>query len=189
MNHVSIFALCTLAACAHGAAPRAPVAQPAAGLTAARAPQAVPPSCIASKQSHAQRIAEHGSALDLYHRQDGVWLPHAPVLVNEEFDFALAMSMEDGIGAGLAAAKRKENNQKRAQELAELRFGDEAIAKLEALCACGRDVYFLLWGREGMIKLVLEGKGAAKVVDGEGAIGIEGIVQSAGELLGTAECG
>jgi hypothetical protein len=127
--------------------------------------------------------------LDQYHRQDGVWLSHAPVLVNEEYDFALAMSMEDGLGAGIAAAKRKQNNQKRAQELSDFRLGAALDIKLEALCACGRDVYFVLWGRDAKIKMVLEGEGSPRILESDGAEGAEGILQRAGELLARAECG
>jgi hypothetical protein len=110
------------------------------------------------------------------------------VLVNEDFDFAIAMSMEDGVGAGLAAAKRKENNQKRARELAELRLGPALDARLEKLCACGRDVYFVLWGREGKIKMVMDGQGAPGIVDGEGAVEEAATVQRAAALLAGAEC-
>jgi hypothetical protein len=112
----------------------------------------------------------------------------AAALVNEEFDFMLAMSMEDGLGAGLAAAKRKENNQKRAGELAELRLGGALEAKLEELCACGRDVYFVLWGREGKIKMVLDGKGAPTVADAIGTTGENAFVQRVEALLGGVDC-
>ena len=184
MKPLLVLAFGTLVACGHSTvqhAPAPPVAMPAPSLRSA-------PSCIASRPNHAERIAAQGSVLDQYHRQDGVWLAHAPVLVNEDFDFALAMSMEDGLGAGLAAVKRKENNQKRAQELADLRLGAELDAKLEELCDCGRDVYFVLWGRDGKMKMVLEGKGTQGIVDGDAAIGRDSIVKRVLELVANAGC-
>jgi hypothetical protein len=66
--------------------------------------------------------------LDVYFRQDGAWLSKAPILVNEDFDFMLASSLEDGVGAGLAAMKRKQNNEKRVKELAALALSVAATA-------------------------------------------------------------
>jgi hypothetical protein len=139
----------------------------------------------------AERIAKHGSALDAYHLQDGIWLPHAPVLVNEDFDFALAMSMEDGLGAGLAAAARQQNNQKRADELRELRFDDALNARIEELRCCGRDVYFVLWGKEGALKMVVdesanEGR-PGSVVDGTSVA--KNIAAPVAAVLAGVECG
>ncbi len=180
-------ALFALAACAHSARPSPPLVEHVAEPPTTQPASSVAPSCIASKRSHAERIAEHGSALDQYHRQDGVWLPHAPVLVNEEFDFMLAVSMEDGIGAGLAAAKRQQNNKKRAQELAELRFDEAATMRLTELRCCGREVYFVLWGTDGAIRMVVDG-GEGQVVEGQAAVGRDQIVHRAGDLLRGLGC-
>lgn len=127
---------------------------------------------------------------DTYHRQDGVWLPHAPVLVNEEFDFALAMSMEGGVGAGLAAAKRGENNQKRAEELRELRFDEAVNARLAELRCCGKDVYFLVWGSDGKITMVVDGEGkdAGKGRNVEDASVSTDVAARAVALLAGIEC-
>src|SRR5262245_61980943 len=61
-------------------------------------------------------IEELGTGIDAYHLRDGVWLAHAPVLVNEEFDFTMAMSL-GAIGAGLAARQRADHNAARARQL------------------------------------------------------------------------
>jgi hypothetical protein len=178
-----------LAACAHGPDRGAYVARSAAqSPVAAQAPITSP--CAAGAQvSHAERIAKHGTALDTYQLQDGVWLPHAPVLVNEPFDFVLAMGMEGGIGAGLAASKRKKNNQKRAEALHELRFDDAMSALLEELRCCGNEVYFLLWGTEGIIRMVVDKEGEGKVVDGAQAASTEAAtVLDAGEMLRGVDC-
>jgi hypothetical protein len=137
----------------------------------------------------AERIAKHGSVLDAYHRQDGVWLPHAPVLVNEDFDFAQAMAMEDGIGAGLAAMKRQQNNQERAEQMRDLQFDAELNERIEQLRCCGMDVYFLLWGEEGKVQMVLDVEGAdnanSRVVEGTGPK----FAAAAAELLARVSCG
>lgn len=96
--------------------------------------------------------------LDLYFRQDGAWLAKAPIMVNEDFDFMLATTMEDGLGAGLSAAKRKQNNEKRAQQLAGVALDGAARARVEELRCCGREVYFVLWG-PSTLKLIVDHSG------------------------------
>jgi hypothetical protein len=63
-------------------------------------------------------------------------------------DFALAVGMEGGVGTGLAAAKRKENNAKKAAALADLALPPALQQRLAALRCCGVHVYFVLWGPE-----------------------------------------
>jgi len=108
--------------------------------------------------SAAAIISEHGTKLDAYQREAGVWLQQAPVLVNRDFDFALSMSLEDGLGAGLAAAKRREGNTEAAVQLGEVALSAELVAELNALRGCGQHVYFVLWGsaEEATLRLVGE---------------------------------
>lgn len=126
-----------------------------------------------SDQTAAERIEKHGTVLDAYHREGGVWLPHAPVLVNEDFDFAIAMSLEGGLGAGLAAAKRKENNQKTVVAMGDLRLAPDVEARIEALRCSGTHVYFLIWGAEqAVLRMVVDVEGDAgksRVVEGGSA--------------------
>lgn len=130
--------------------------------------------------------------LDIYVRQDGVWLPKAPILVNEDFDFALATAMEDGVGAGLAAAKRKQNNEKRAKSLSPLVLSDVATARIEALRCCQREVYFVLWG-PSTLKVVVDhpgemGRGLIAEKDVGGEMDADAISLAAAQLLLGVEC-
>lgn len=143
----SLGAALWVAACAHRIPP-----EPAA------LPPPLPAACVADAQlSTPDHIAKHGSVLDGYHREGGVWLPHAPVLINRDFDFASAMSLDDGLGAGLAAAKRREGNEKRAAELAELKLPAASEAYLAELRCRGIRAYFLVWGEEKVaVQLVVD---------------------------------
>jgi hypothetical protein len=124
----------------------------------------------AAAETPAQLIERHGTVLDAYHRESGVWVTHAPALVNEDFDFAIAMGLEGGMGAGLAAAKRKENNQKRAAALVDLRLPADVELQLTQLRCRGMHVYFVLWGGDNAaLTLVLDVEGdvaQSRVVDG-----------------------
>lgn len=145
------------AACAHTSPPALRTSPGKA--TVEPSSTAAPPAarCDPPKLTPAQYIAQHGTALDRYQIEGGVWLPHAPVLVNRDFDFALAMGMEGGIGAGLAAAKRKKENEARAAELAEVVLSKEAEAKLEELRCRGTHVYFVLWDEaEPVLRAVVD---------------------------------
>ena len=114
-----------------------------------------------------QHIAQHGTVLDRYQLEGGVWLPHAPVLVNRDFDFALAMALEGGLGAGLAADKRKKENEERAAELAALTLPESAEELLFKLRCLGTHVYFVLWeGKDPGLRAVIDAStGDDRVVD------------------------
>lgn len=156
---ISTLLLC--AACSHSAKP-APVAPTASAVpnsapTCSSVPQAeaLPPLASASA---AAIISDRGTKLDAYQREGGVWLEHAPVLMNRDFDFALSMSLEGGVGAGLAAAKRREGNTEAAVTLREAQLSPELTKELDALRGCGQHVYFVLWGPadEATLRLVGE---------------------------------
>ena len=145
-----LLAIFSLNACAH----TPPSAQSPASLRASSEAPTVKPRCdlgtaeaalpsMAELPSEAL-IAKYGTGLDAYQRQDGVWLPQAPVLVNEDFDFAVAMSLE-AIGAGIAAKKRIDGNAKSAGELSNVTLADGEREKLDALRACGVHVFGVIW--------------------------------------------
>jgi hypothetical protein len=108
-------------------------------------------------------VRQHGTVVDAYQREGGAWLERAPVLVNEDFDFALAMGMEGGIGAGLAAGKRKDHNAHKAAVLAGVVGSLDALQqRLKELRCCGVHVYFLLWGAEtAVLRTVVDVAGDA----------------------------
>lgn len=130
--------------------------------------------------------------LDLYFRQDGVWLPNAPVLVNEDFDFMLATTMEDGLGVGLAAAKRKQSNEKRAKEFAAVALGEAEKDRIAELRCCGREVYFVLWGPSTLRVVVDHAGEVGRGVIAEEHIAAEmdgeGIARAAAKLLVGVDC-
>lgn len=161
-----------LLACAHANKPSAPppvvrVPERACASTAQGAP--LP---LYAAASAAQLISDHGTRLEAYQSEGGVWLAKAPVLVNREFDFALAAGVEGGVGAGLAAAKRREGNDQVAVLLRELSLTSELVRELDSLRACGVHVYFVLWGpaEESVLKLVGEApeqrEQPARVIEG-----------------------
>jgi hypothetical protein len=176
--------------CAHSA-PSTP--QGARGASARSSAQEAP-TCArdATATTQAERITKQGTELDLYFRQDGVWLSKAPILVNEDFDFMLASSMEDGVGAGLAAMKRKQNNEKRAKELASLALSASASARIAELHCCKREVYFVLWG-PSTLRVVVDhvgevGRGVIAEEHVAGELDGEGISEAAGKLLLGVDC-
>jgi hypothetical protein len=120
---------------------------PVATVSAAAARQCPKGDAQASlgERSDAEILKQLGTGLDAYRLQDGVWLAHAPVLVNEDFDFAVAMSLE-GIGAGIAAKKRMDDNAAKAAELAATELPAEAARALSELRACGLHRWGMLWG-------------------------------------------
>jgi hypothetical protein len=130
-------------ACAH-ASGAASNAAPARGPV----PNSASACLLPTELPAAELMRQHGTVLDAYQITDGAWLDHAPVLINEDFDFALAMGMEGGVGAGLAAAKRKENNARKAAALSGVVASSELQRRLAELRCCGVHVYFLLWGAQ-----------------------------------------
>ncbi len=147
------YALPVLIACAATpSTPRTPVSRVEPGP----APQSAPtPTCPeATNGLSLGTLAEHpsselvqsrGTGVEAYRLESGVWLANAPILVNEEFDFASAMAL-GLVGAGLAAGKRKQNNERRASELASLTLPSEVVAELERLRPCSVHRWGLLWG-------------------------------------------
>jgi hypothetical protein len=103
---------------------------------------------------------------DEYLVRDAAWVPGLPLAINRDFDFALAMSL-DGIGAGIAAKKRRDANLELAQRLSGVAPLDHD-ALLQALCAaspaaCERlagarvRIYGLLFGEhDARLQVVLE---------------------------------
>lgn len=128
-------------------------------------------ACILPRgQPSAELIRRQGTVLDPYQLEGGVWLEHAPVVLNEDFDFALAMGMEGGVGAGLAAARRKENNTRKAESFSARELAPALRARLEELRCCGVHVYFVLWGAESAaLRTVIDISGdtaQSRVVEG-----------------------
>lgn len=84
------------------------------------------------------RVAPSSSSLPSYHLTGAVWVPERPLLVNRDFDFALAMSLR-GTGAGVAAQQRQQENQKLAARLASIPplEAAEALAEYDGPAACG----------------------------------------------------
>jgi hypothetical protein len=97
-----------------------------------------------SERSSASVVGDLGTGIDSYRLQDGAWLSHAPVLVNEEFDFGTAMGLGP-IGAGLAAKQRADHNVARSRELESIVLSERARRLLDGLRACGIHRWALLW--------------------------------------------
>ena len=155
-----ILSLLLCLACNHNRKPvqsagQPPIAARASTCSGVAQGKALPPL---SSASAAAIVSDHGSTLEAYQREGGVWLERAPVLVNRDFDFALAMSLEGGVGAGLAAAKRREGNSEVALALRDRQLAPALVGELDALRGCGQHVYFLLWGgqEEAALRLVAE---------------------------------
>jgi hypothetical protein len=70
--------------------------------------------------------------------------------INEDFDFAIAMS---SIGPGIAAAARKSHNATKARLLASLAVTSATRRRLDEVRACGVHVYGLLWGTASAMQL------------------------------------
>ena len=173
----------SLAACAHAPSPPEHAASATQWQTEARfVTPATAPCSAAATLTPEQHIAQHGSVLDRYKIEGGVWLTHAPVLINRDFDFALAFAMDDGLGAGLAAAKRKAGNEKRAAELSDFRLPRVVEDKLAELRCGGTHVYFLLWEADkpvvrAVVDVVGE-KAKSRVVDAERAEPLGEVVET-----------
>jgi hypothetical protein len=138
-----------ISACTPNAVPPASAVSPAVAAVPA------PPTCAVgdpraalgslTERPSAALIQQLGTGIDTYHLQDGVWLEHAPVLVNEDFDFGTAMGL-GAIGAGLAAKQRADHNAARARELTAFALSAKDRLALEAWRACGIHRWALLWG-------------------------------------------
>lgn len=161
--------LLLLGGCAH-----APVAPPPSSPVVAPSPAPRTSACALpplSELSSAALIERDGTQLDRYQLEGGVWLERAPVLVNQDFDFGTAMGL-GGMGAGIAAGKRKQANEANAAALQGLKLGAENAARLDALRAQGTHVFFVLWGaEEALLRMVVEDACAkdakkAQVVEG-----------------------
>lgn len=165
---LSLTVLLAASACLH--TPRPAVSAPPRKATVELPPTAVSPAqqCDVPILTAQQHVAQHGTALDRYQLEGGVWLPHAPVLVNRDFDFALAVGMDGGIGPAVAAAKRKKENVERAAGLTDLKLSKTAQHRIEALRCQGAYVYFVLWeGTKPALRAVIDStsRGGGCVVD------------------------
>lgn len=111
--------------------------------------------------------------LGAYLSQGAAWVPGQPLAVNRDYDFMLAMSIDSGVGAGLAAKKRQDENRAFAQRLTALSQID-SNALLDALCRAapqhgcaaragqGVRIYGLLFGdTDARLLVVLETRSTA----------------------------
>jgi len=116
-----------------------------------------PDARLGTQAEHpADELVARGTGVDAYQREAGIWLSAAPVMVNEDFDFATAMAMP-GIGAAIAAGKRKSSNEQRAAELGAFTLPKEVTDRLEALRGCGIHRWGLLWnGREPALLIITD---------------------------------
>lgn len=102
-----------------------------------------------------------------YIARDAAWSAGQPLAINRDFDFGVAMSMQD-IGPGLAAKRRRDGNEELANQLAGLAPLDPG-ALLQMLCdapprttcqqlaAQSVRLYGLLWGdKDARLLVVLE---------------------------------
>ena len=137
---------------------------------------AVPPSAPSAQPPLNLRVApvEELVELDLEERLGAVsargaaWVPGWPLAVNRDFDMALALSLD--VGAGLAAAKRRNGNAELIRRL-ERATPLDPEARLRALCDKRADrsaalsgttvrVYAMLYGeRVARLRIVVERAG------------------------------
>ncbi len=146
---LSLTLVLALASCAH----RPALAPP----SAAQPPVAATPSCVPlpplSAAPSEALVAHHDASLTPYQLEGGRWYAGA-ILLNEDFDFATAMSM-NGIGAGLAAHKRMANNEAKREALQSVSLSPPLLERLSALRDGGTHVFFLLWGPAESASLTL----------------------------------
>jgi len=106
------------------------------------------------------------STFEGYQLEGGAWVSGRPILVNRDFDFGSAMSIED-IGPAIAAGKRISGNQEVADRLSRLPPMDLNGAFEKQVTACGRDcgelngkrvrLFGLLYGEnQARLQVVLE---------------------------------
>jgi len=96
-----------------------------------------------------------------YPAQSAAWVAGQPLAVNHDFDFAVALGVED-IGAGIAVAQRRNKNAALAERLAKLE-AIELPALLQRLCAQGRAACAKLAGKRVRIYGFLYGERAARL--------------------------
>lgn len=122
-----------------------------------------------------QSATEAAAGLVKYQVTGGAWVTDRPVYVNRDFDFAMAMGVED-VGPGLAAGNRLKENQAVAAELADMPAVELAAPLATALRACGTAclawdnahvrAYGLLFGAPAArLQAILEVTPAAGCVD------------------------
>jgi hypothetical protein len=128
-----------------------------------------------------------------YPAQNAAWVAGQPLAVNHDFDFAVALGVED-VGAGIAVAQRRNKNAALAERLAKL----EAIdlpALLQRLCAQGRPACAKLAGKRVRIYGFLYGERAARLrvllelTGGEAAPATYSSISVPGTALGFAQPG
>jgi hypothetical protein len=102
----------------------------------------------------------------IYQARDAQWVPGQPLVVNRDFDFETAMTL-DGAGSGLAVAKRRDGNAALAKQLAGLPpIRPEALLR-NLVDPCGdrcplmahgiERIYGVLYGdREARLRIVVE---------------------------------
>lgn len=109
-----------------------------------------------SALSSADLIAQRGTKIEPYQLEGGAWLAHAPVLINQDYDFAAALSLGP-VGAGLAAGKRLEANRRKADALDAVDLPPELGQCIDNLRAAGVHAFFILWGSESAsLRLALD---------------------------------
>jgi hypothetical protein len=101
-----------------------------------------------------------------YAGRDAAWVSRCRLAVNREFDFGLAVGLP-GVGAGIAAGKRKQENRTLAESLTTFARCDMERTLSEAMALCGErcaglsdstiNLAALLFGSErARLRLVLE---------------------------------
>jgi hypothetical protein len=122
-------------------------------------------ACPSSQHIHpASSSANLGERV--YELTDAVWLEHAPIAVNEPFDFAMGLT-GDAMGAGIAAGQRKRSNEAKSQQMATVALSATTRSRLDALQSCGIRAYGLLWGRPEsvILKVVVEELGERETIE------------------------
>jgi hypothetical protein len=74
------------------------------------------------------------SRIGAYQARDAQWLRRYPLLVGRDYDFTMALGLDDGVGAALAALHRRQHNQAAAQQLE----GLSAVSHDQLLDVIGR---------------------------------------------------
>jgi hypothetical protein len=103
-----------------------------------------------------------GARVGPYPAQSAAWIRGQPVAVNHDFDFGIALAMEDGMGAGIAAAKRISKNAAFAEQLAKLEPIDPHTL-LQRLCSDVPSACTKLAGARARIFGLLYGERAARL--------------------------
>jgi hypothetical protein len=96
-----------------------------------------------------------------YAARDAAWVPTMPIAVGRDFEFGLALSV-DVVGAGIAAARRRQDNAALAQQLSGVGSIDPR-AMLGAVCAARVSACSKLVGRKIRVYGVLFGAPVARL--------------------------